>query len=157
MATKFIPSSTGEQWISGTTYRITYDVDHIKLFGITLPDELVPETVREYLARKQVSQTVDKLSSDPRFDVLGYEYFGRTFVVTLLARDNPFPIGIVVGGIIALALIFGIALVTKSVEKLVIAIGDVIEKAGPLAFTSISIAVLAAVGIGGYIILRRGL
>lgn len=154
MPTVFVPSSTSDQWITGHVYRITYDVDHIKLFGWDVPDELIPDSIREYLQKKQINQTIERMRDDPRYEVLGYQYEGRTFTVDLLARDNPIPVGLIVGAVIALALLFGIALVTTKVEKLVDSTDKLVNDIGPVG-TTLGIGTIAAiVGLGAFIYIR---
>lgn len=152
---EYVQVSTGDQWVTGTSYRLTYAVDHIQLFGWDVPDELIPDATREYLAKKQIDQTVTKLESDPRWEVQGYEYYGTTFTIDLVARDNPFPIALVVVGIIGVALLFGIALVISKVEAVVESVGTTADKLGPVGKFSISASLLIAVSVAAFILVKR--
>jgi hypothetical protein len=148
MAQTFQTISTGDPWVKGETYKLIYDVDHIQLFGMTLPDELVPDAIREAIAKRQIDQMVTKLQDDPRLKVLGYEYYGQTFSIDVLAIQNPFPVAVVVVGIIALAILFGIALVTREIKQLVESANELAKTIGPLGTNAIIFAVVGIIVLG---------
>jgi len=154
MEQTFQTISTGDSWVKGETYRLVFDVEHVKLFGVTLPDELLPDFVREQIAAKQIDAMVTKLQDDPKLRVLAYEYAGTTFSVDVLAIENPFPVALIVGGIIALALLFGVALVMREAKQLVDAGTKLAKTIGPLG-TNLGIVTIAAVVlIGGFFLVK---
>jgi len=146
--------STASPWVKGSTYQIVYKVDHIKLFGVIVPDVLIPNAVRERLAKKQISQVIEKLTNDPRYEIISYDYNGETFSITAIARENPFPIGVVVVAIIGFALIFGIALTTREVSKLVDSADTLVTDVGPVGTTLAIGTVSAIVLVGAFMFLK---
>ena len=146
--------STGDPWVKGETYRLIFDVDHVKLFGVNLPDELIPDYVHDQLAAKQIDAMVQKLQDDPKMRVLAYEYAGTTFSIDVLSVQNPFIVYAIVGGIIALALLFGIALVMREAKQLVDSGSHLAETVGPIG-TNVGIVTIAAVVlIGGFFLVK---
>lgn len=136
--------SSSEEWQPGQRYRLTFDLEPISV--------LVPENQRGI----QINRVIESVGQDSRLRLISANTDLQSITLEVEAVLPSSPIAYVVVSLISLALITAAIYITlRSVERVTLAGGDALDKAGPLFTGGLGIALAAAAVITVFLVIKR--
>jgi len=125
------PLNTQDQWIAGEKYLLAFRAP--TWFGAALT------------TRSQIDAVVSRVSADSRLRIDSWSWDGKLLSFNVTAIENPLPIGLIVGGIIGIALLYGLALTLDKVARIVEGGGPVLTGGIGALFVAGAIVLVVAV------------